>query len=401
MSIPVKPRKLLFHIGHHKTGSTSIQNAFATKRVTLENGRILYPASLAHNYLPAHFATYLSKGVAMPGSPGRPGLAKIAERLQAGDFDVAVISGEEFESSDPEGVSKVMGEFMLPHVTDHAVICYVRPHAARILSSFAEQVKLGLFSLPVEAFFEKAVLNRRFQYEENLARWSEVFKDRFLLRPLIRSELAGGSVLQDFIATGFGPDAPVRIGNEVQANESLCLEDLLLAKLVQDQLASRDRKLRHGLGWEMSSGLSAAKRTGKSGTKLMLHKALAERIRAAYLADAEAMDARFFAVRPVMRAELDRAVDEALPTAQSFEPSDYFNAETLRTVTVLAAQINRLLDHGSESWPMFLHNLRLAELHGKGDGQAETSQGQPRKPVQNKQKSALRKKPRATNSLRD
>ncbi|GEM_PF-5471707 len=33
MSTEHPRRKLLFHIGHHKTGSTTIQNAFATGRV--------------------------------------------------------------------------------------------------------------------------------------------------------------------------------------------------------------------------------------------------------------------------------------------------------------------------------------------------------------------------------
>jgi hypothetical protein len=364
MSTEHPHRKLLFHIGHHKTGSTTIQDAFATGRVHLEGQRILYPGRMAHNYLARHFDVYANAGKILPDRPGFPGLEEISRRLQLGNFDVAVISAEEFEGADPALVQKVLQDFMLPHVTDHAVICYVRPHAARLLSSFAEQVKLGLFAATPDAFFEKAIKNGRFFYARRLPLWAKVFQGHFRLRPMIRAQLAGGSVLEDFVQTGFDPGAPVRIDPMPAANESLCLEDLLLVRLVQDCLASRDLKLRHAMGWEIAPAFAAVARPQGPGTKLALHKALAERIRAAYRDDAREIDTLFFEGKTLLRDELDRAVDEALPTAQSFEPSDHFSADTLRTVSVLGAEINRLLDHEGGPWPRFLLERRIGSLQG-------------------------------------
>ncbi|MFZ0097191.1 MAG: hypothetical protein WAK98_01800, partial [Gemmobacter sp.] len=63
MSIEPTRRKLLFHIGHHKTGSTSIQYALATGKVKLDGGTILYPGKLTHNYLRRHFDTYVREGI--------------------------------------------------------------------------------------------------------------------------------------------------------------------------------------------------------------------------------------------------------------------------------------------------------------------------------------------------
>jgi hypothetical protein len=360
-----KQRTLLFHIGHHKTGSTTIQNALATGRVAVKGKTILYPCAMAHNYLRKQFDNYLASGKLPKGDARFPNLYEISQRLQNESFDVAVLSGEEFEEAKPDDVQKVLAKLMLPHVTDHKVICYVRPHAGRIMSSYAEQIKIGLEMGNPEAFFEKCRASGRFHYHTKLVKWAATFGEYFKLRPLIRSELAGGSVLQDFIETGLGADFPASISDAETANESLCLEDLLLIKLVQVALATRDFKLRHDMGWQIAPALAAAARPAGAGTQLMLHKALAERIRITYREDALNIDRQFFHGKPLLRTELDRAVDEALPEEQSLEPRDHFSPETLRAVSVLCDQINQLLDHQAGSWHDFLIERRIARLHGK------------------------------------
>ena len=360
-----KPRKLLFHIGHHKTGTTSIQYAFATDRVKLQGGRILYPAKLSHNYLRNHVDTYVRDGRLLPGVPGAPGLAALAERLQNGNFDVAVFSGENFERANPVELRQAMEEFLLPHVTDHAIICYVRPHAARILSSFSENLKLGLFTGSLDDFAKEMMATERLSYARNLAEWAETFGDHLRVRPMIRANLVEGDVLRDFIHTGFGPDAAVTITPGHVANESLCVEDLLVVKMLQDRLGSCERALRHSMGWSMATALAQTTRDGRPGTKLQLHKSVAETIRSAYAEDAAAMDARFFAGQPLFRNELDRSVDEALAEPQSLDPHDYFSEDALRTTSVLVSQIAMMLDNEAGNWSHFLRDRRIAQVHGE------------------------------------
>jgi len=368
--MPIEPRnrKLLFHFGHHKTGSTSIQNAFATGRVKLVGGHILYPGRLNHNYLRHHFEIYAREGRVLPGGPAFPGLATISELLGRGGYEVAVISGEAFEEASPQATKKVLQEFMLPHVTEHLVIGYIRPHAARLLSNFAEHTKIGILGGSPESFFDETLASGLFFYAPRMAEWAKAFGAHLRLKPLIRSELAGGDVLHDFIETGFGPNAQAEIAPAPAANESLTVEDLLVVKLVQDRLQARGPNLRLEIGWELAEAFGEAARMGASGTKLMLHKSLAERIRITYRADAAAMDARFFGGRNLMRDELDRAVDEALPVPQSLELADYFSADALRAVSVLATQISRMFDHQAGPWRDFLLQRRMAALHGETAG---------------------------------
>ena len=354
------PRKLIFHIGHHKTGSTTIQRALATGSIQVNGQKPLYPGRMAHNYLPRHFNAYAKEKKILNGSAGNPNLEKIAQLLKNEDYKHAVFSGEEFERSTPQAVKKVMQKFMLPHVDEHTVICYVRPHAARILSSFAENSKIGYFGGTLTEFHQRSSTKGRLRYVDVLAPWIAAFGNHFTARPFVRDVLVNGSALKDFTHYAF-PESEVRVQEIKAANESLSLEDLVFVRYMQQQLARRRRPIRHHIGWALALALTARPRVGTS-TKLALDRGLAEDIRKHYLADARELDRATFAASPVMVRELDQAVDTALPEPQSMQPSDHFSAETLRHFEVIADMLNTMLDNKGEPWPNFLRDRRVNAL---------------------------------------
>lgn len=350
--MPHTQRKLIFHIGHHKTGSTTIQNALATGSIEVNGQKPLYPARMAHNYLPRHFNAYAKEKKTLNGSAGNPSLEDISRLLKNEDYRYAVISGENFEGAKADVVKKGMLKFMLPHVDEHTVICYVRPHAARVLSSFAEQSKIGIFSGSIAEFHHRSSKKSRFKYVDVLAQWIAEFGDRFIARPMVRDVLCNGSLLDDFTSYAF-PEAEVHVQEIQAANESLSLEDLVFLRCIQGHLGTRVRGIRHNLGWLLGLTLTA-KKVGGTSTKLALDRGLAEEIRKHYLADARELDRTIFASSPVMECELDQAVDTALPAPQSMEPSDYFSAETLRHFGVVADMLNAMLDNKGEPWLDYL-----------------------------------------------
>lgn len=359
-----KQRRLLLHIGHHKTGSTTIQDALATGRVSVEGVKILYPSLMAHNYLRKQIDDYLASVKLPKGEIGFPNLEEISHQLRDELYDVAILSAEEFEGAKPADVQKVLAKLMLPHVNDYKVVCYVRPHAGRIMSSYAEQLKLGLDVGTPDEFFEKTLANGRFQYHPKLSSWASTFGENFVLRPMIRSELAGSSVLVDFLKTGLGADCDITLTQESSSNEALSLEDLMVLKLVHRQLVNRGRNMHHRLGWNLSILLAGLTKQNGRGTKLVMHKELAEKVRAAYLRDAANLDAVFFYDKHLMRDDLDRAVDAAQLHPQSVEPEDHLSQDTMRAVAVLTHQINLMLDHSDGPWQKFFFNQRVEHLHG-------------------------------------
>ena len=363
------PRKLIFQIGHHKTGSTTIQKALATGSIIVDGQKPLYPARMAHNYLPSYFNAYAKEKKILNGSAGRPNLEKISQLLKIKDYQHAVFSGEEFERSSPQAVKKVMQKFMLPHVDEHAVICYVRPHAARILSSFAENSKIGYFNGTLAEFHQRSSKKGRFRYIDVLAPWIAGFGDHFTARPFVRDVLVNGSALADFTHYAF-PEAEVRVQETKAANESISLEDLVFIRYMQQQLARHRRPIRHNVGWLLGLALAAQPRVGIS-TKLALDRGLAEEIRKHYLTDARELDRTIFASSPVMERELDQAVDTALPEPQSMRPSDHFSAETLRHFEIIGNMLNTMLDNKGKPWPGFLHDRRKKELIAPSGGSAK------------------------------
>lgn len=355
-------RKLIVHVGHQKTGTTTIQTALATGKITLARGRILYPARMAHNYLQPQVERYALTGKVAEGRAGMPGLRDLAAQLAAGGYDHAVISGERFADSDPAQLGRAMADFLLPHVGQHLVLCYLRPHAARVLSSFAERTKLGLEAGSVEAFHRKSLARKRFIYAAKLAPWVECFGQRLAVRPVVREELAGGSVLEDFAVTAFGEAASPRIAAMANSNESLCLEDLALLAVVQRAFGEGMQKVRHELGWALAQILSDQAGMAERRTKLRMHRALAEVIRRDYLVDARRSDRQFFGGRPVLERELERAVEEAVPEPMPLRPEDHFSASELRSIEALAVLLRMVCEREPAKLAGYLLDRRAERL---------------------------------------
>ena len=77
---PVMPPKLVLHIGHRKSGSSSIQQALAREEVRLADKTILYPCRVNHNYLRRHVDTFGENGEILADRKGMPNLERL-ERL--------------------------------------------------------------------------------------------------------------------------------------------------------------------------------------------------------------------------------------------------------------------------------------------------------------------------------
>jgi len=363
------PRKLILHIGHRKAGSTSIQRALATGSVEIDGKKPLYPTKWNHNYLPRLFDAYAEDEIIVNGPPHHPNLRELSDLLENKDYAFAVLSGEHFEVAKPRIVKEVMQRFFLPHVDQHAIICYVRPHAARILSSFSEQTKNGGFNGSIVQFAKQAMSSGRFKYSNMLSPWISEFGDHFIARPMVRDTLVNGSLLDDFNSHAF-PRAEVQYQEVESANGSLCVEDLVFVRYIQQQLIKRRSGVRLNISWIMAAALTSKPRYGKI-TKLKLHQSLAEDIRKHYLSDAQKLDRTIFASSPVMVSELDKAVDTALSEPQSLEPSDHFSADTLRYIAVIGNMMDSMMDNEGKPWPDYLNDRRIRVNLGLPDTPAK------------------------------
>jgi hypothetical protein len=202
--------RIWLHIGGEKTGSTSIQHAFAKKREALKAERVLYPQALGER---SHLKLYCfaSEGPAdeikgqlgLRGKNDVPKFRESVERelraeVERSRPDVLVISNEHsssrlFRASEVERLHRLLSS-LSAQVT---VVFYARPQWDLLTSAYSTYVKEGgtaEFGLPDEAEFDA-----KYNYRRILELWASAFgHGNIVVRPYIAEALVGGDVVADF-----------------------------------------------------------------------------------------------------------------------------------------------------------------------------------------------------------
>lgn len=353
-------KSLVLHLGDHKTGSTSIQHALKHKAVEVPGRTILYPTP--PGYAQQHNAAGRSLSHERFADLRAGFFAPIAEIVDASDADVAILSAESFERADPGTVQAMLETYFADLAATTRLIVYLRPHSERLLSSYAEQVKQGLFFGPLEAFHEKYLKDEKLLYAPRIARWKAVFGDRLCVRVMARSHLSGGDVVRDFFDFAL-EGADFTLETLAQTNQKLCVEDLSVLVALQEQMRripgirnpgrapeNPFREPARALGWRVARMLELSRADGEAGTPLRLHKQLAERLAETYREDAETLDRLCFDDAP-LTARLQAACDNAGPQAQSLRLEDHFSPANTRLTRAWLELIEKLYCLRSEDWP--------------------------------------------------
>ena len=354
-------KTLILHIGDYKTGSTSIQNAFAAGRVHLTDSAIHYPAKLNHNFLKNSFQA-MADGTASEQRAARRAFRKLARKIRNSGAPYSLISSEELIGADPAVVKQVLDKFFRDKVGTIRVIGYVRPHPGKLLSSYVEQVKIGNHQRTLNHYLDRRLDTGGAFYAPLFQSWRDQFGESFILRPMIRDMLYKGSVVHDFVHTAFD-QRPFDIDEGPVENESLSLTDHLRIKVVQSRMQDLDKQQRHTFGWEMARALSEASGSDGSG-KLQLNRAQAQRIRTACLEDARTMDARFFDGRAILEPALTQAVDAAPETTPKPLPNQHLTLGEQRSLKMFGDLAAGLMQNEEGSWPAFFRARRIGKLQG-------------------------------------
>ena len=352
-------RELIFHLGDRKTGSTSIQAALRGRIWEAEGApKLGYAARLNNGALASSMA-----GVD-PVQESAKGFKLLAKRIATlgDDNEIGVVSSEHFEIVPPRNLKQAL-EAHMPHYAETArFVLYLRPHADRILSSYAERIKLGVFSGPLSDYLNAVVDDRRFHYLDRVRRWKNVFGDRLTVRPMIRSALHQNCVVRDFLSIALKTEN-LRLREEPAANESLTVRDLSILTLFHREFEAlpKQNKSRQAIGRNI--GLLCASLPATGGGKPAYDAALCEKTIAAHLEDATALDAQFFTGSPMLTA-LEATRGKVVDRVPSLLPEDNFSAAELRDLTVMARMVCRMAEIDLQGWVKFFTDSRLDEEDG-------------------------------------
>ncbi len=325
-------RRLILHVGDCKTGSTILQSMLARGDCTPEGLRLFSPGQGMHGPL----ARSLGDRPAL--YPAR--WDGIAKRLSEADWDVAVLSSELFEFINPRKVARAVARHLAPLNAELRVIAYIRPHAARVLSQFAENLKLAHDTDDFAAFMVRFVAAGRLDFSARLTAWREAFGDAFIVRPFERAFLNQSDVRHDFLNLILD-GAPYTLTNSGQDdNASLALPDLALMRHLQRRFDGLPLDNRVTFGKQMAQLLRAAP---ASTEKLRLPEPLYTRLRAHCEQDAAALDTEWVKA-PCFVPALAAAAETTVPTPQSLDARDHLGADAIRIAEAFADLLIRQMD---------------------------------------------------------
>lgn len=341
------PKRLILHIGHSKTGSSSIQHVLHHGMAQKPGTRLLFAGFRNDRPLA------LTLGPEKDRQEER--FTALRDRLDQGDWDVAVISSEQFEWVRPDLVRAAFERWLPNYVDMLEVIAYVRPHVGRLVASHTEAVKLGWYRDDLRAYHGFMKGWNLFYYARKLGMWRDQFGDALTVRPMIRSELLHGDVVQDFFAQVFRSES-FDLAELPDQNQSLCLQDVTVLREFHKRVHDHNPDLMGGLNafaWNIAPLLAQLPRQG--AVRPAIDRGLLAEVQQDYGGDAQAFDAAFFEGQPLFAGALQAAAETAVEDPQPIEAAAYFDAESLRLVHGFADMMRRMMEAGPVPWFTALH----------------------------------------------
>lgn len=374
-------KQLVIHLGDRRTGSTAVQDALVANQINCPTAQICYPTGSNHNPLAKTLSLKPRPANPLPGQREMR-FSHIAKRIAQSDADIAVISAEQFDGVDPALLKATLAQYFPDLVKTIRLIAYVRPHADRLVSNYAEAVKLGQFEGDLQAYYTHHLAKTPLHYTDRFTRWRTVFGDAFTLRPFGRKTLVGGDIVQDFAQFLFG-DTPHSVQNSPPPNTALSLQDLAMVGQLQSRIGAKPNmsKFQVNMGKTLGQLLAASRDPAQTQTKLSLHADLAKTVQTTYLADARALDAAFFAPQIPMQDALQTACDTAVAAPQSIAAKDHLSPAAIRLVSVWAGLLcsqpaanGAILRDILKTGPEAAENTKKSGSAKKGPGQQRAGQ---------------------------
>lgn len=358
--------RLILHAGDCKAGSTAIQSVLqlGSWRYTGDTPpRLTYAKGGRRDALNHH---RLSDSLHMQRAQSYRDQAwgRLGEEFANAAQDVVVVSSERFEFAPPQAVAQAIDQFLPGAREGLEVVIYVRPHAARLVSGYAQNVRQGLFSGDLGAFLDQMQTEGRFHFADRLAAWKETFGPALTVRPMIRDTLAGGCVVQDFLTLCAGDSGAVPLVEKIpNENRSLNAEGLAFIRALHATLRERNPspdQNRAAMLQRLCGRLEALPSFGEG--RVGLPADLRPRLRDSFAEDAARVDAEIFGT-PVLTPALEAALSDDRPVTP--EPDENETAR-LRDLSLI--------------WLDMMGNMRQQMMQGARQGQGGPGPGQGRRP---------------------
>lgn len=277
-------KKLILHIGQSKTGTSAIQDHLARNRSSLLKEGYLYPRIIRGNVpldIANHngFADSLVRPTVFPRLAAEEYVSQILEQSADSKVHTVILSAEHFLGGQPrvwDVSSSAEFDFLyakklqnLANFTEKfetTIVCYLRPQASWLSSGINQTIKIARLISPDvnicesdKKFFDMAKMTLR--YSERLRAWESTTKPKsMIVVPYVRSALAGGDSVTDFMQRVGMEELKLASSVKSEVNQSLSIDNIEIKKILNENAKSKhkERAIIKALG-ELSAQSSLGK----------------------------------------------------------------------------------------------------------------------------------------------
>ncbi|WP_069301306.1 hypothetical protein [Neptunicoccus sediminis] len=348
---------LVIHIGDPKNGSSSIQNSLAQGLWQCDS-RTIQMSNLRNEVA-------LAKSLRRKGDADNRNarFAELAEWARASEADYGVVSSEFFSQIQPEALAEALDEHLPEYAGKVRILAYVRPHAERFVSTYAQRVKTGLFVRDMPLLLSGLSSDLSLNYHRRFSAWKAVFGEKFSLRPFVRDALNNNDVVYDFFNFVL-EGAHFSLKDPGVANRSLGLQQIAAMRAFQKTLIRHkvSRNVRAVMGGAIAHCVGEI--TSAEGEKLTLDRALLEKVDEFFRDDARKTDSTFFNT-PWLESSLDKSMTKAISEPKSTRPRDQLSPEQIQEVEYLAVRCATVIDDNPKIWRAANNVLRGYEAEAE------------------------------------
>ena len=182
-------KKVILHIGRHKSGTSSLQQFLVHNESALAKRGYSYPTALrrpiAHHLLARHYHPKMNEPLSQEVLQDFWTEVDAAENI--------IISSEAFQNIDPKKMQKDFENY------DLEIVVYIREQIGYFLSAYSQAIKARKVTWTMHEYEEK-VFNAT--YINFLKRWEEAFPNAKLnVRVFSKKSLINGDIIEDFLVS--------------------------------------------------------------------------------------------------------------------------------------------------------------------------------------------------------
>jgi hypothetical protein len=199
-------RRLVLHIGHPKTGTSTLQGFLYTHREQLLERGVLYPLESDSIGSQLNLARSFERGY----KPAPNGLTfeKLADQIRDSDAEVFVLSSEWWVvRPDQANAASRIREFAADAGLTVDVLAFVRPQHAYVNSFYTQLVKRFHETRRLARYADEAITRPMLDYSNHLAEWDRGDNMRLIPIPFTSARLQPNLETAFFEAAGLADRA--------------------------------------------------------------------------------------------------------------------------------------------------------------------------------------------------